>query len=267
MSWLCGGSMDLLNNAWVVGIGGGILSGLFVTLVTRYAFSKKDNREYAQKVEAVNREVIYSLRPGISEDRLPSVEVLEALINATARRYKVSREDIYKPKQIAEELIKEILDSSFISSETKQSYCETLAHLMKPAPTVVDSEGIRVAVKFTESHYRDLMASRMSAILGLTAAIATMATVFTKDVPSLFIDVPSLLLVLGKFDVLLPTLAILVATSVAMTAMLSAKRLREHTRLRERTNSLRERANRLQELNKRVESDSIRSFQVDAQDL
>lgn len=59
--------MDILNNAWVVGIGGGILSGLIVTVITRYLFSKKENSEYMQKVSSVNREIIYALRPGISE--------------------------------------------------------------------------------------------------------------------------------------------------------------------------------------------------------
>ena len=106
--------MDIFNNSWVIGIGGGILSGLIVTLITRYLFSKKDNKEYAQKVSTVNREVVYALRPGISEGHIPDNEVLASLINATARRYKVERGDVYQAKQIAEELIKDIMDSSFI---------------------------------------------------------------------------------------------------------------------------------------------------------
>ncbi|WP_339618177.1 hypothetical protein [uncultured Gilvimarinus sp.] len=113
--------MDILNNAWVVGIGGGLLSGLLVTLITRYIFSKKDDKEYVQKLATVNKEVVYALRPGISEGHIPDEEVLSSLINATARKYKVARDDVFRPKQIAEELIKEILDSSFISSETKKT--------------------------------------------------------------------------------------------------------------------------------------------------
>jgi len=217
--------MDLLNNAWVVGIGGGILSGLFVTLVTRYIFSKRDNREYTQKVETVNREVVYALRPGISEGQIPSEQVLESLLNATARRHKVSRDDIYKPKQIAEELIKEIMDSSFISSDTKQKYCETLAHLVTPPRAAVDLHSLKLELKVAESDYRSRLASRMSAILGLTAAMVTMMTVFSR-----LVDRPSLSLFSNAFEVFVPTLTILLATTVAMAAMLSAKRIQERSR-------------------------------------
>ena len=72
--------MDILNNAWVVGIGGGLLSCLLVTLVTRYIFSKKDDKEYVQKLATVNKEVVYALRPGISEGHIPDEEVLSSLI-------------------------------------------------------------------------------------------------------------------------------------------------------------------------------------------
>ena len=217
--------MDILNNPWVVGIGGGILSGLFVTLVTRYLFSKRDNREYAQKIETVNREVVYALRPGISESQIPSEQVLDSLLNATARRYKVSREDIYRPKQIAEELIKEIMDSSFISSDTKQKYCETLAHFVTPPRAHVEMDSLRHELKAAESDYRSRMASRMSAILGLTAAMVTMMTVFSR-----FFDMPSTSLFGNAFEVFIPTFTVLLATTVAMAAMLSAKRIQDRTR-------------------------------------
>ena len=102
-----------------MGIGASILSGLFVTAVMSFFFSRRENKEYAQNLSAVNREVIYTMRPGISEGEIPSLEVLTALTNATARKYYVNGSDVYSPKQIAEELIKEIMDSSFISAETK----------------------------------------------------------------------------------------------------------------------------------------------------
>ena len=59
--------MELFNNPWFVGIGGGILSGLIVAYISRLIFSRRDNREYAQKVSQANHEVLYAVRPGISE--------------------------------------------------------------------------------------------------------------------------------------------------------------------------------------------------------
>ncbi len=52
---------------WAIGIGGGILSGLIVAYISRLIFSKRDNREYAQKILQANNEVLYAVRPGISE--------------------------------------------------------------------------------------------------------------------------------------------------------------------------------------------------------
>lgn len=214
--------MEIFNNPWVVGIGGGILSGLIVTLITRYLFSKKDNSEYAQKVETVNREVVYALRPGISEGHIPDSEVLTSLINATARKYKVERNDVFQAKQIAEELIKEIMDSSFISSETKKSYCETLAHLVSSQHEFTPDALIEIERKSLESEYRRRQTERMSSVLGLTAAMGTMMVVLTR-----FMDKPEVASPLkGLLDITLPTITILASVMVATAAMLTSVRLK-----------------------------------------
>jgi len=217
--------MDILNNAWVIGIGGGVLSGLLVTLITRYIFSKKDDKEYVQKLAAVNKEVVYALRPGISEGHIPGEEVLSSLINATARKYKVSRDDVFRPKQIAEELIKEIMDSSFISSDTKKNYCETLAHLIKEKEQEIealDSEAVeKIERKISESDYRDRLVTRMSAILGLTAAMGTISVTIIKDIGSSSSGSVSKI-----FDLAVPSFTVVLATMIAMLAMIIAMKLK-----------------------------------------
>lgn len=214
--------MDIFNNAWVVGIGGGILSGLIVTLITRYIFSKKDNKEYAQKVSVVNKEVVYALRPGISEGHIPDKEVLSSLINATARKYKVERNDTYQAKQIAEELIKEIMDSSFISSETKKNYCETLAHLVNVERLEATPSESRIERISIESEFRKRQNERMSTVLGMTAAMGTMlaalTTVFDKPVFS-----SALKDIVG---IALPTVTVLASVIIATAAMLLSMKLK-----------------------------------------
>jgi hypothetical protein len=219
---------EILNNSWIVGIGGGILSGLVVTAITRYLFSKRDNREYLQKVDAVNREVIYALRPGISEGHIPTDDVLRSVINATARKYKVNRSDVFRSDQIAEELIKEIMDSSFISSETKTSYCETLAHLVKPKASA-DAEGdIKVEQIAAEHDYRSRIVLRMSAILGLTAAFVTMFTFLARniDIGVKLADTERAQRVKEVIEFMLPTLGVLAATLTATLTMLVFLKLR-----------------------------------------
>lgn len=214
--------MDLFSNPWIVGVGGGVLSGLIVTGISRFVFSRRDDREYAQKVAAVNREVTYALRPGISEGHIPNEDVLSSLINATARKYRVNRADVFRPKKIAEELIKEILDSSFISSSTKHDYCETLAHLVSDRPEANEAQELVTERRIAESEYRARLMSAMSSILGLTAAMATMAMVFTR-----VLNGKSTSPLGSIFDVILPTAIVLMATMVAMLAMIGSKRLRE----------------------------------------
>ncbi len=168
--------LDFLTNEWVVGIGGGVLSGLIVTLLTRYIFTKRDNREYYRKLDLVNKEILYALRPGISEGAMPNEAILKALIIATSRKYKVNSQDVFQPKQIAEELIKEIMDSSFISFESKSTYCATLSHLV--GETKPKSEAEEIEVKRLNKHYQIKQNQQTSMVLGLFTGATSIVVTF-----------------------------------------------------------------------------------------
>ena len=176
--------MDWIENPWVVGIGGGILSGLAVTLLSRIILSRKDRGEYAQKLQSANREVIYALRPGISEGLVPERRVVESLINATSRKYAVDKDDLHSPDEIREELTKEIMDSSFISAKTKQEYYNQLIPLAE-APAKLNNDPIYQEQDILESksslaEYRARMTSMMSVLLGAVTAITTMALALSR---------------------------------------------------------------------------------------
>jgi len=134
--------MEWLNGPWVVGIGGGILSGILVSVIFRLLFSGRDSREYVQKLQSANREIIYALRPGIAEGHVPDRQAVQSLISATARKYAIDKNDLYDPTQIGEELTKEITDSSFISANTKQEYCNQLDSLSPLLPSQVREEAV-----------------------------------------------------------------------------------------------------------------------------
>src|ERR1700751_5864614 len=105
--------MAWLNNGWVIGVGSGLISGVLVYWIVKIFSSRKDDKEYRQKLTSANKEVMYAIRPGISEGQLPDRNVIAALVNATARHYSIPPEDLFSPEQLAEELIKEVMDSSF----------------------------------------------------------------------------------------------------------------------------------------------------------
>jgi hypothetical protein len=232
---------ELLNNSWIVGIGGGVLSGLVVTAITRYLFSKRDNKEYLQKIEAVNREVIYALRPGISEGQIPTNDVLRSVVNATARKYKVNRTDVFRVDQIAEELIKEIMDSSFISSETKKSYCDTLAHIVRPNECDDTEPNLGVNQHAAEYDYRSRIVFLMSSILGLTTAFITVFIFGFRDFfKTLELSIGSgdpervsrLAELKDLLEFLLPAFGMVGATLMATVTMMAVIKLRGMTKER-----------------------------------
>ena len=215
---------ELLNNGWVVGIGGGILSGLIVAWLTRTLFSKKDLRELAANISSANKEILYAIRPEISENSLPSVEVIDALKNATARKYKIEPERLHGITQIVEELIKEIMDSSFISSSIKKEYCESLNTLIPEVSeeTPLQAEDREVFVARIE--YKEKMTSLLSMTLGTIVALATMLSFLKSSFE------PSS--IFGKITgTLFPMLLVMSSVMLVMTAMQVALKLR-HKRIR-----------------------------------
>ncbi len=167
---------NFINNSWFVGIVGGILSGLATTWIGRKLFSKKDKKEYIRKVNATNREIVYSLRSAISDNIHHDHKIINSLMSATARRNGVLISDIYSKKEITEDLIKEVMDSSFIPSEYKKKYCEGLTRTYLSEGENKKSEVLPSEIKNTILHYS---ARRDSIISTSTALIGIMVTAFT----------------------------------------------------------------------------------------
>lgn len=219
--------MSIFNNPWVIGIGGGILSGFIVTFASRALLSRRDRREYIQKVLLANREVIYAIRPGISEGHIPDGEVINALINATSRKYGIDKKDAYELDEVAEELIKEVMDSSFISAKIKEDYCENLATLSRPRSSekITPEQAIITIekVKSTSSYleYRSRTIQMVSIMMGLLAAMMTIILAFSKG--DVFND--TFFLKKENIALLLPMLATLLAVLLTTMAMYVSRNL------------------------------------------
>lgn len=185
--------MSWLNNAWVVGIGTGILSGLLVTWLLNLFISKKKDREYQQQISSANREIIYSVRVGIPESNLPTREIVEALIHSTARRYGVQPSELYQAKELSEELIKEVMDSSFLSQAKKIEYCDALLPLGKEDLELLPPEECNLQISI-EEHRAKLQSQRrklselqliVTGLMGVVAALFSGAAATSELFPNL----------------------------------------------------------------------------------
>jgi hypothetical protein len=161
--------MDSLANHWVIGIGGGLITGLLVMLIIRQLVSGRERREYQQRVASANSEIISAIRPAITEKVIPSGAMLDALFSATARKHGVSSSDLLPKAGIANELMKEVIDNTFLSSPQKVEFCQLLVGMPQ-------AEGDALAKRVVEVVTVDRRSSVFdpSAILGLTAGLTAL---------------------------------------------------------------------------------------------
>lgn len=161
---------SILLNPWVIGI----VTGLIVTIVSRFVFKGFDKKEYILKVGMANKELINAIKPTIPENNIPGIDIIEALAFAYARQQQVTRSDMYSLKQISDQLVKEVMDSSFISIDCKSSYCKEISQSLKKEDTILSSQESPFERTVIINHYKSRMLTLFTAMLGVMAAMASL---------------------------------------------------------------------------------------------
>lgn len=215
--------LAFLQNSWVVGIGGGIVSGIIVYFITNWLYKHKDNSKYLEQINRANMDIIQALKPYVAERGLPEKEIVDAIIVSTARKYKVKCDELYSIRIICEELIREIVENVYVASEKKQEYAKQLQeHLHK-----LDSEkskdflisDIEKEIKnltiFKESNYRRKTATMVSALM---SAFATMATILISLITFVDADVFNVHSFTNEFEI---SIVIIILTTTVITALYS----------------------------------------------
>ena len=168
--------IEFLNNPWVTGIGGGIISSLIVFFVTRYLFNKKENKEYNQKIQTANNEILYSLRPLIIEKSIPSSQILSAIRVSIAQKYSVKQEDLYNEISLYNDLVTEIMSTPFLSSEQKLDYCASLQQIRTKETDKIEYIYIPEKTNLNSKFYSSVLA-----IISFSMVI-TMTLIITEKV-------------------------------------------------------------------------------------
>jgi len=132
--------------------------------------------ERRRKIAETNQDVIYALRPGVAEGVIPERDVITALVRATSRKHEIPYQDAYDCSSIAEELIKEVMDSSFISAKQKLEYCDSLKTLMSAEaeePASATEERLEV---IRGSRIGTVMATFLAGISAVMTGVAFLIT-------------------------------------------------------------------------------------------
>lgn len=189
---------DLIANPWIVGIGGGVISSLIVFFITKFFLSKKENKEYEQKVRLATNEVVYAVRPLVIDKAIPANDVLAALRSAIAVKYDVKVSDVIGIKQLVCILVLEILSNSFLNSSQKNEYCNLLM-TMKDEPKQTPSNDVH-----KRKSERNLYISMMLSLLCFSAVLGSVLASKEKNVEivevykqGFFLIISALMFILG----------------------------------------------------------------------
>ena len=189
---------DLIANPWIVGIGGGVISSLIVFFITKFFLSKKENKEYEQKVRLATNDVVYAVRPLVIDKAIPANDVLAALRSAIAVKYGVKVSDVFGIKQLVSILVLEILSNSFLNSSQKNEYCNLLM-TMKDEPKQTPSNDVH-----KRKSERNLYISMMLSLFCFSAVLGSVLASKEKNVEivevykqGFFLIISALMFILG----------------------------------------------------------------------
>lgn len=228
---------DFLQNSWVVGIGGGIISGIVVYIFTNWLYKRKDNSKYLEQINRANADIIHTLKPYVAEIGLPEKEIVDAIIVSTARKYNVKSDELYSIRIICEELIREIIENAYVSSEKKQEYSLQLKnylHILEDENLksflISDIEKeIRVTKIRKETNYKNKIATMLSIMLAvMTGSITVLVFLFTSEDISIFSENMSTGEIVASSFILVLIPIIVVSIDVISSILISKRKKRKN---------------------------------------
>jgi len=214
---------EWLNNSWVTGIGGGIFSGLIVFFITKWLFSDQSKREISQKVMSANREIIYAIREGIPDGIVADRSTIESLRSATARRCGVEVGLLLDNRGLVDELIKEVMDNSFISAKTKKEYCAKLHGIVDdigpPQEDVVSKTNEAQERLISSTRFMGTLSASLATMAGMMVAVVTVVAGPMGDISDRLSESPI------DNPLILAVVATTLATSISLLAIIAARRV------------------------------------------
>ena len=193
--------MSLLDSPWFTGVACGVASSLIVYGATQLLESRRKRRETRQRIMSANADVLQSLRNLIGDSVLPPAGAIDALLNCSAQRYYLNREDLFTPRQIADEIIFEILNNPFLSAQLKAENCRFVLQSVHEAGAHPDRH------RFGES-LASYGRSDLSLVLALITFTSVLLGIVSTSLGSGTVTFNKETLVVVAVAIILPTLVL-----------------------------------------------------------
>jgi hypothetical protein len=209
--------MELFSNPWIVGIGGSMISGILVGIITRYIFSGGVKKEYLHKIQAANNEILDVIRHSIAEKVFPLFEVIDSIRASISKKYGVSKSDLYNAITLCNDIVKEIMESPFLSSKEKVDFCDLVVGVKKQHQGIEEDQ-------VDKSESINTGKSESSEFLSLTLGVTTAGMVIVTT--TLISLMQNKFGIEGKpvFETLLPVLIVATLVPLLFSVVIVAMR-------------------------------------------
>ena len=113
---------NFFSNQWVINIGTGLIVYIVTTIISRIIINKAANKQKQQQIENANSEIIRILKPYVVERNILNKMIINSITESVERKQNLSIDEVLNVRAICEELIREILESSYVDNEKKSEY-------------------------------------------------------------------------------------------------------------------------------------------------
>ena len=117
---------EIYNNQLIIGIVTAFICGILSFFALRMFLGRKEKREYLNRIRIANSEILNLVRPFVVDHKIPTTDIISAIIVSTAKKFDVKYEHLNNIEILSNDLINEILSNSFLSPTQKLEYCTLL---------------------------------------------------------------------------------------------------------------------------------------------
>ena len=163
--------IELMQNDWVIGIGGGIISGIIVYYITVYVLDRKKKHDIKRNILYANNAVLDILRPYIANSGLPDKKEIQAVINSVSRQYGVKSIEMNSISVFYEELLVEFISNPYIPGEAKKRNIE---NLLGNIDVLKSEEAIK-----SEQEQKERQTAKGKTVQVIGALVGILSTIFS----------------------------------------------------------------------------------------